>query len=89
MNHAPPPRRRELNSSELNQTTWTFSAPLLYEKQVEQIETEVRSGRRAVGLKKVMDPEYESRELQVFVEVAKKRNAFATFTMMRKVADRT
>lgn len=67
---------KKLDSAELNHTALTFSAPWLYDEQMEQIENgEYKSNLRM--LKKVTNPEYERREVQIFLEVAKKRNAFA------------
>ena len=73
--HYPP--RGKFDPNELHgNITWTFSAPLLYDEQVEQIEKgEFIPNMRS--MKKVMDPEYEAREVNVFLEVAKRRNSFA------------
>lgn len=71
------PPRGKFDPNELHgNITWTFSAPLLYDEQVEQIEKgEFIPNMRS--MKKVMDPEYEAREVNVFLEVAKRRNSFA------------
>ena len=55
---------------------FTFSAPMPYSEQLSRI-INGETFKLNAQMKKVMNPEYERREVQNFIELARRRNKFA------------